>query len=403
MGGITRITEGDVKYTATGMNLSANDGDFKFNSKSEIQYKSDKVIEHNDYKAPHKEDVMSTGINVKLNIFFDGTGNNKTNTAARENANSEDHKIYEGIEKHKKDSFENGITNVARMFNSVDPKADNQVRVYVEGIGTKDLKEDTQFPGVAIGKGDTGVEAKVTKGCMDAAEMLYKKKYHKLAIDFLFVNVYGFSRGAAAARHFLHVASKMAEYTFQQTVDEKISKYYIRPDYTFNDIKIQQVHGFELQIENTNFIDTYGYFGACLLKNQIKPKKIIFNFVGLYDTVASFGIGHGTDTSDLKLDSITKARFVYHLASDDEYRDNFPLTNINSCGLRGIEFILPGVHSDIGGSYLNNDEEMSAIANVGAWDGKESRRKVELSRDQEFDAFKKIVNNSAEKTKIIEP
>ena len=125
--------------------------------------------------------------------------------------------------------------------------------------------------------------------------------------------------------------------------------------------------------------------------------------MGLYDTVASFGIGHGTDTSDLKLDSITKARFVYHLASDDEYRDNFPLTNINSCGLRGIEFILPGVHSDIGGSYLNNDEEMSAIANVGAWDGKESRRKVELSRDQEFDAFKKTANNSAENTKIIEP
>ena len=49
------------------------------------------------------------------------------------------------------------------------------------------------------------------------------------------------------------------------------------------------------------------------------------------------------------------------------------------------------MHSDIGGSYLEGDEEMSAIASIGAWEGKESKRKAELSKDREFDTFKKIV------------
>ena len=36
----------------------------------------------------------------------------------------------------------------------------------------------------------------------------------------------------------------------------------------------------------------YGYFGACLLKNELVVNQVKFNFVGLYDTVASFGINH---------------------------------------------------------------------------------------------------------------
>ena len=45
------------------------------------------------------------------------------------------------------------------------------------------------------------------------------------------------------------------------------------------------------------------------------------------------------------------------IASVDEYRKNFRLTNIKSAGLRGLEFTLPGVHSDIGGGYRNNVRE----------------------------------------------
>ena len=50
-------------------------------------------------------------------------------------------------------------------------------------------------------------------------------------------------------------------------------------------------------------------------------------------------------------------KWVVQLASADEHRENFSLTNINS-SLRagvGVELRLPGVHSDIGGSYAERD------------------------------------------------
>ena len=51
-----------------------------------------------------------------------------------------------------------------------------------------------------------GIAAKVTKGCIKGAEAL-RTKYRGKVINVLTVNVYGFSRGAAAARHFMHVAT----------------------------------------------------------------------------------------------------------------------------------------------------------------------------------------------------
>ncbi|WP_309608049.1 DUF2235 domain-containing protein [Flavobacterium sp.] len=389
--GIVRMIGGDMVNTSTEMKLTATDGNYEIHSPAKIQISGEENgVVYGDYKADHKEDTLSNSINVNLNIFFDGTGNNKTNTESRD-INSPNHEAYKDIGNQFDDSFENDYTNVARGFDAVDPNVENQVRVYVEGMGTEDLKKDNSIPGVAFGKGDTGVPAKVTKGCLYAGNMMAEKGYAGKDIDYLFVNVYGFSRGAAAARHFLHVASKMAEYSSPQKVDDKISKYYIKTDYRFYDKDLVETHQFELKLENTAFIDKYGYFGACLLKNKINPKFIIFNFVGLYDCVASYGMGHDKNTEQLNLNSISKAKFIYHLASDDEYRKNFPLTNINSCGVKGIEFILPGVHSDIGGSYLDNNKEMSAVDSLVTYSGEESKKMAQESKDKDFDAFKKIL------------
>ena len=133
-----------------------------------------------------------------------------------------------------------------------------------------------------------------------------------------------------------------------------------------------------------------------------KSKKIIFNFVGLYDTVAAFGVDHrgkklgkvvllDNDTRQLNLDAISKARYVLHLASDDEYRDNFDLTNIQSAGLCGFELMLPGVHSDIGGSYLNK-EETSVLDTIGVGGiAKEKKEEAERQKSLQYDLFIKIV------------
>lgn len=91
---ITRITGGELKNTSTSMKLSANDGNYQFNSptKNQWQGNEDGIIEDN-YEAPNKEDVLSNSINVRLNLFFDGTQNNKTNTESR-SINSKNHATY---------------------------------------------------------------------------------------------------------------------------------------------------------------------------------------------------------------------------------------------------------------------------------------------------------------------
>lgn len=396
--GITRIVEGDLINTSTSMNLSANDGNYEFHAAGKNKWQGDEngIIEGN-YEPPSKENSLSNSINVRLNLFFDGTTNNKTNTEAR-NESSKNHETYIKEGNKNDDSFENDYTNVARGFDTVDPSAENQVAVYIEGIGTEDLKGDTKFPGVATGQGDTGVTAKVTKGCMKAAVEMSKNGYNGKDIDILYVNVYGFSRGAAAARHFIHVASKSANYHKIKRIDDKKTRYGVYPEYFFNDSKYQP----EFVTESTALMDKYGYFGACLLSQGMKIKDIRFNFVGIYDTVASFGLDHrgkkvagiqvvDGDTQDLFLDSIKKSNYVFHLASDDEYRDNFDLTNINSAGLNGLELTLPGVHSDIGGSYLNEVIETSVIDNQECADTPDAKNTAKYYYEKKYDAFKKIV------------
>lgn len=213
-----------------------------------------------------------------------------------------------------------------------------------------------------MGIGERGIKAKVTKGCIEAGKKL--KKYAMQDIN-LIVNVYGFSRGATAARHFLFIATNPAE-TLIVFKNEGVA---LAP---YGDYRRR------ININVDDQMLQYGYFGACLIENNVQPKIIKFNFVGLYDTVASYGANHrgaiggilGDDTEQLKLSAINKAFFVLQIASGDEYRDNFDLTNISSAGVKGLEFTLPGVHSDIGGCYVYGEEEkvdiFKEIGNNGA-------------------------------------
>lgn len=115
--------------------------------------------------------------------------------------------------------------------------AENQVSWYIEGIGTVDSKTDNDTLGLparggGLGVGERGIAAKVTKGCIKGAEAL-RAKYRGKVINVLTVNVYGFSRGAAAARHFMHVATNAP--TTQKL--SKINYKYIHLKYLKNLIK----------------------------------------------------------------------------------------------------------------------------------------------------------------------
>lgn len=98
-----------------------------------------------------------------------------------------------------------------------------------------------------------------------------------------------------------------------------------------------------------------------LIKNGLKYDKIMFQFAGLYDTVSSYWFPHFDDVIQLDLKAIGHAHMAYQIQSADEFRFNFDIINIKSTGIRGFESILPGVHSDIGGSYREFTEEESLL------------------------------------------
>lgn len=277
-----------------------------------------------------KKEKEKKSIKIRFCIFFDGTCNNRTNTdqrAAKTNkklSDKERKKAAAIYEKHKgDDSYENDYTNVAKMEKYID-KAEGYkltLRSYIEGAGTEDKEGDSTM-GYALGWFETGVRAKVEKGILDVVSKITLKVKEDVIIECLTLDVFGFSRGAAGARNFIHEALK----------------------------------GDELDTIKTQMEDK-GY----------KVKKVEVCFAGLYDTISAYGVVHWNDVSDLKLKAIRHAKKVIQLAAADEHRENFSLTNIQSAGFKGREIFLPGVHSDIGGSY--NDK---IIENQVIFDGEES-------------------------------
>ena len=356
---IEYFVEGKVSSQTEGDQLAFSKGHIVHNGSSNVLQKgSDTGVSYNKSNEVHSNDKPVKTIDVSLNLFFDGTLNNKTNTE-------------QGFSKEKKSgSYANDYSNVARGYDAIDATAENQVSWYIEGIGTVDGKTDNDtlglpVRGAGLGVAERGIKAKVTKGCLKGAEAI-KNRFGSKEIDVLSVNVYGFSRGAAAARHFVQVSTTAPKTS--KKLGGGLAVY--PPDfYELSKAEEKQNEKTNEQILNIakdktdSYLLKFGYFGACLVSNNLKIKKVKFNFVGLYDTVASYGANHRgnwfvkNDSEQLGLNAVQNADFIFQIASADEFRDNFSLTNIEGSGIKGLQFTLPGVHSDIGGGYVDGEQE----------------------------------------------
>jgi hypothetical protein len=104
----------------------------------------------------------------------------------------------------------------------------------------------------------------------------------------------------------------------------------------------------------------YGKLGMELQKLgvDVTDTHIVIRFTGLFDTVSSYGKcpSKEKDTELFGLDAVTISRNTLHIASADEHRHFFPLVNIKGTGFNEKTF--PGVHSDIGGSYIEGADEI---------------------------------------------
>lgn len=277
-------------------------------------------------------------ITLRIGVFFDGTGNNAANSAIGAQCRApalglgeqEALAMVQRCEAHHLDpdsSYANDVSNIWRLYNLYQEDSEAKEAsdalaayfpIYVAGIGTTSGKPDTLFPGQAFGRGATGVLAKVDEGLalLEKALVSFNDKNSESTLARLELDIFGFSRGAAAARHFAN----------QIVLREQgpLGKLHRTG-------KLGLATGFDWR------------------------DAVIINFIGLFDTVAAIGgwddLGDPSDDVNSGIDlhlPPDAARQVVHLVARDEYRRNFALNQVSP---PHREIVLPGAHSDLGGGY----------------------------------------------------
>jgi len=289
-------------------------------------------------------------ITLRVGMFFDGTLNNMNNAAFTAQCRRQDLNLFEPEELERirtfceengyaeltedgrydsspDDSYGNEMSNVALLYETYIDQADvvlsqhdrqASLAVYVDGIGSTSGQPDS-FSGYAFGQGESGVVERVQQ----SPELILAKLRRFLSsnhvlIEKLEFDVFGFSRGAAAARHF-----------------------------------VNEVHAHDSSVRRVLLSEV----GPVLAAEFDWTESVSINFVGLFDTVAAIGDpmrGH-LSVGDAKNPGVNLhlsancATKVVHLTAADEHRHNFSLNRVNTDFHE--ELVLPGVHSNLGGGY----------------------------------------------------
>lgn len=344
-----------------------------------------------------------TPVHFTIGMFFDGTGNNRFNSEKVYYKKLNSSKlVYSRIPKEKKledgsiiqndSSYWNPYSNVALLYDLYDEKqySDKEKKVtlklYIQGIGTQEGKED-DILGSALGEGENGIIGKVAEGCKELAEEIKKVLGNDNEIGSVTFDVFGFSRGAAAARHFCN-----------EIIGEENVKDFFTKSNSDSDSS-QKNQGNTRVKNNLRFIPigkkyTLGLLGLALkdIRSQYEiselfteTTKVNIRFLGIFDTVVSqmliknhfgkkldllspvtkipFGVGTSIETKfdvvKQKIDNLP-IKQVVHLIAEDEWRENFALTKAG-IGKHIFEVNLPGTHSDIGGGYAAIKEDYDII------------------------------------------
>lgn len=324
------------------------------------------------YDTPEKtkKSTTSESKSITIGVFFDGTCNNSYNVAARIADNKAYHD-YDGNVK-KETSYDNAPSNVERLWNYYTEEINLRYRIYIEGAGTSSSQDengnttygsDDTVDGTGFGMGKNGIRGKVLKACQKSADIIKKQNNKISQITF---DVFGFSRGAAEARNFVYEL--------------------MRPDGIET---LRHISYIDIQNYETQGVPKYGLLGYFMKQNGVEISDIAkisiqIRFVGIFDTVSSYAPDYtlssskfSNDVTELHLNSVnTFAKKLIHLTAADEHRKNFALTHIAAEAFpdlntedtrKRIEISLPGVHSDVGGCYVNNATEEVQIQDYDSY------------------------------------
>ncbi|MGE8191041.1 bacteriophage T4 gp5 trimerisation domain-containing protein, partial [Pseudomonas sp. NPDC086278] len=300
--------------------------------------------EEEELEEEEEEEELDEGnITLRIGVFFDGTGNNRSNServfgcfAPDVNLEESAEDIrqfcaahgYDGKGSSPDNSYGNDSSNVAKLYDlydqqgtlalPIDAKTAN-LAIYVEGIGTSSTGEDSLYS-QGTGLGAQGVRARVEETPALLAKALRTlglnnpdKRINRIEFD-----IFGFSRGAAAARDFANEVLKGNESILAKAIP----------------------------VGSSGLADGFAWAAH---------SDVSINFIGIYDTVAAIANplvadlnGHNASNPGINIVLAPDvAKKVVHLVARNERRYNFSL---NSAG--SADIILPGVHSDLGGGYL---------------------------------------------------
>lgn len=279
---------------------------------------------------------------LEIGFFFDGTLNNLENAGGS-----------------REGSYANAMSNVgllSRLYatgsgRNADGSERRRRSVYLEGIGTNTNGSDDMID-AALGTGNTGVSARVHAACRQLAQEAPEGRYAEILVD-----AFGFSRGAAAARYFVNCVNRGS----------------------FEPVQT----GFLMDDEPTDL-------------GRVPLPSATVRFVGLFDTVAAIGTPRdGGDTSDADNADVNvhlnngSAQAICHFVAANEYRKNFASNSIRTASgalpSGGVEIVLPGAHSDVGGGYRAHGETVVPVQPASGYF--ETRAEAQTCRDELMERY----------------
>ncbi|WP_273828807.1 phospholipase effector Tle1 domain-containing protein [Pseudomonas sp. SBT1-2] len=286
---------------------------------------------------------------LRIGVFFDGTGNNASNSAMGQICGAqhaiEARDIDGSCKPYMRDpesSYGNDVSNVKRLsdlyFSNQRAEGDGLQKrafrsIYVEGIGTQTGEKDSLIVS-GTGRGNTGVTGRVRQSFEHIKVIIqnFQQENPDCEIASLIFDTFGFSRGAAAARHF---ANEVVRWLGPLEL-----------------ILYDHSNAF-----SPRFNRQYGH-------------DVDIGFIGLFDTVPSvaglsnLGNVRSAIAPGIKLHLDRHYfRSVIQLVARDEYRANFALSRVKP---DHVEITLPGAHSDIGGGYLDEVQECVLVSPMQA-------------------------------------
>ena len=265
---------------------------------------------------------------LRIGVFFDGTGQNNKNDEYKE---------------HRGDKSR---TNIARLFEAYPEETGKHAKLYVSGVGT--LDGAWQTPSV-IDAGNDETRLSSAFGLFDengaytkwqsllislrliVTDLIQKGIYDP--ITHIAFDVFGFSRGAALARHFVNALKEGL------------------PDYA-------QSQGRNEDAMHPNLlggIDHAAYHPRNKQYGVDTTRTTSVRFLGVFDTVGSFYYPGNEDEGNFQLTVQPKdVGRAFQIVAHHEYRTNFPLTSLKTKGALSsniYEEVFPGAHTDVGGGY----------------------------------------------------